>query len=234
MDAYCERLAPGFWGEPLNAVSNLAFLVAAVAVWLLARSAAMATGRPAASLHALAGLIGLIFLGSSAFHTTATRWGAALDSGFIAIFLLYYIVLFIRLFWTAPWRRAWLAAPAFLAFTAAVALTLGQLFRGPGMYLSALLGLFVLAAILYRSRHADRVPHWRPFALAGAVFAVSLTFRTIDHTVCSGMPTGTHFLWHILNACTLFLVSYAAIGRWRETVGESSVGATPTITSGRD
>jgi hypothetical protein len=217
VDAYCERVAPGFWGEPLNAVSNLAFLIAAVATWLLARRAARATGRPAASVHALAVLLALIFLSSSAFHTAATRWGAALDSGFIAVFLLSYIVLFTRLFWTAPWRLAWLAAPAFLLFTALVAVTVGQLFRGPGMYLSALLGLLVLAAALHRSKHADRRPHWRPFALAAAVFTVSLTFRTMDHTVCSGLPTGTHFLWHILNACTLFIVSRAAITRWQET-----------------
>lgn len=25
LDLYCERLIPGFWGEPLNAVSNAAF-----------------------------------------------------------------------------------------------------------------------------------------------------------------------------------------------------------------
>jgi hypothetical protein len=37
VDGYCERVAPGLWGEPLNAVSNIAFLVAAVAVWLAAR-----------------------------------------------------------------------------------------------------------------------------------------------------------------------------------------------------
>jgi hypothetical protein len=30
IDAYCERLGPGLWAEPLNAVTNLAFIVAAV------------------------------------------------------------------------------------------------------------------------------------------------------------------------------------------------------------
>lgn len=230
VDAYCERVAPGFWGEPLNALSNLAFLVAAVATFLLSRSGP----RPARSGYVLAAIIGLIFLGSSAFHTTATRWGAALDSAFIAVFLLFYIVLFARLFWSVPWKLAWLAAPAFLAFTALVAATLGQVFRGPGIYLSALLGLAVLAAALYLSKQPDRRPHWRPFALAAAVFTVSLSFRTSDHAVCSTLPTGTHFLWHLLNAVTLFIVSRAAILRWRELPsGEPPVGATPTVTSGR-
>ena len=31
IDIYCERTAPGFWDEPLNAVSNAAFLIAAIA-----------------------------------------------------------------------------------------------------------------------------------------------------------------------------------------------------------
>ena len=29
IDAYCERVAQGLFGEPLNALSNLAFFVAA-------------------------------------------------------------------------------------------------------------------------------------------------------------------------------------------------------------
>ncbi|MEP1931714.1 MAG: hypothetical protein ABJJ37_10590 [Roseibium sp.] len=34
---YCERLSPEFWSEPLNAVTNVAFIVAAVAAFVLWR-----------------------------------------------------------------------------------------------------------------------------------------------------------------------------------------------------
>ncbi|WP_255375355.1 hypothetical protein [Saccharomonospora sp. CUA-673] len=37
VDEYCERLEPGLLGEPLNTVSNLGFLLAAIAIWRLAR-----------------------------------------------------------------------------------------------------------------------------------------------------------------------------------------------------
>ncbi len=37
VDNCCERLLPGFWGEPLNAVSNAAFVLAA---WAMARCVA--------------------------------------------------------------------------------------------------------------------------------------------------------------------------------------------------
>lgn len=165
--------------------------------------------RPA--IRALPVLIGLIFLGSAAFHTTATRWGAATDSGFIAVFLLYYIVLYTHLFWQVPWRRAWLAAPAFFAYTVVVALTVG----GQSMYLAA---LSVLIGLSVAMRWKGR-PHWAWFAAASVVFAVSLTFRTIDRSVCDAIPAGTHFLWHLLNATTLFIVSRAAIIRARELSG---------------
>ena len=36
MDAYCERVGPGLLAEPLNAVSNASFLLAALAAWVLA------------------------------------------------------------------------------------------------------------------------------------------------------------------------------------------------------
>jgi hypothetical protein len=33
VDGYCERLTPGYWAEPVNAVTNMAFVVAAALVW---------------------------------------------------------------------------------------------------------------------------------------------------------------------------------------------------------
>ena len=36
MDAYCERTAPGLLNEPLNAITNSSFLIAAWFAWFLA------------------------------------------------------------------------------------------------------------------------------------------------------------------------------------------------------
>ena len=60
IDAYCERLGAGFWAEPLNAVSNLAFLVAAAAGIALWRRAG-GSDRP---VLLLAGLVAIIGIGS--------------------------------------------------------------------------------------------------------------------------------------------------------------------------
>ncbi len=51
---------------------------------------------------------------------------------------------------------------------------------------------------------------------AAAVFLASLTMRSIDRPFCYdwvvyGQKVGTHFLWHLLNAVTLYLLLAAAI-----------------------
>lgn len=212
---YCERLGPGFWDEPLNAWSNLAFAVSAIAVWMLVERAGSRPQRW--TVRALAVIIFLIFLGSGAFHTTATRWGAILDVAFIAVFLLYYVVLFAHLFLDLQWRVAWLGAPIFVGFTVLVSLGADEVgARGPGTYFSALIGLLIVGAALYFSGKPGGRSYGLGFVGAGLLFAVSLTLRTLDGPLCDQIPIGTHFLWHTLNACVLFWVSALAVRRWRE------------------
>ena len=57
VDGYCERTAPGLWGEPFNSVSNVAFLAACVALLsLLARQR-----RPVPpSVWLLAAIVGVV------------------------------------------------------------------------------------------------------------------------------------------------------------------------------
>ncbi|MEU4518369.1 hypothetical protein AB0F52_06570 [Amycolatopsis sp. NPDC024027] len=193
VDGYCERLAPGLWGEPLNSLSNLAFLVVAVLVWRLANGDR--TGR------VLAGLIGLVFVASTVFHLLATRWAAVGDSGTLLLFAAVYAVLFTRENWGPRW--AWVAAPVFLALTLVSALL------GGGLYLGALVGLGVFAAVLAFTRDA----HWTHFAVAGAIFALSLSLRGLDRDVCVYVPAGTHFLWHLLTGVVLYLVSRTLVRR---------------------
>jgi hypothetical protein len=193
VDGYCERVGPGLWGEPLNSLSNLAFLVAAVLVWRLAKGDR--SGR------LLAGLIGLIFVASTVFHLLATRWAAVGDSGALLLFAAVYAVLFTRDSWSPRW--AWAAAPVFLA------LTVGTALLGGGLYLGALVGLGVFAAILAFKRDT----HWTHFALAGAIFALSLSLRGLDRDVCDYVPAGTHFLWHLLTGVVLYLVSRTLVRR---------------------
>ncbi len=96
VDGYCERVAPGLWGEPFNSLSNLAFLLAAVLVWRLA------AGDRAGRL--LAVLIGLVFAASTVFHLLATRWAGVADSVSILVFVLVYVVLLHASSTAGAWR----------------------------------------------------------------------------------------------------------------------------------
>ena len=85
IDSYCERLGPGFWAEPVNAVSNAAFLIAAFILWRKLRG----QGLPLAM--GLVGILAAIGIGSFLFHSFATRWAALADVLPILIYILVYI-----------------------------------------------------------------------------------------------------------------------------------------------
>src|SRR5262245_30433974 len=86
---YCERgQESGFWAEPLNAISNAAFIIAA----LIATLAFFSQARERRGL-AEAGLILLVYVigtGSFLFHTYATRWASIADTAPIGLFMLAY------------------------------------------------------------------------------------------------------------------------------------------------
>jgi hypothetical protein len=205
VDDYCERTGPGLWAEPLNAVSNVAFLIACgVLLWQLTRQ------RPPASPAAwtLAALIGVVGLCSLSFHTFATRFTGALDTLSIVVFILVALTLIAGRRYGWPWRRAWLVAPAYVVLAVAVnalLVSVGGVDTTLGGYLPALVVLIGLGL-------ADRS---RTLIIAGGVFVVSLTLRTLDGPLCSQVPIGTHFLWHLLNAVVLYLVATYVLGLGR-------------------
>lgn len=207
IDAYCERTAPGFWAEPLNSVTNLAFVLAAAlllrALLALPPSPDMPSRRPALAM--LIGLLAAIGVGSFLFHTVATRWAAAADVLPIYAFMHVYAACFLRLGAGLPWRLAWLGAPGFFVLAQGVGQVLPPATLGMGGYAPALLALLLFAA--WRAVAGD--VRWRGLAAGAVVFSVSLALRQADLPLCARWPLGTHFLWHLLNALTLYLVTRA-------------------------
>jgi hypothetical protein len=197
IDGYCERTGAGYWAEPLNALTNAGFLVAAWASWRLAARAGDAGGR------VLAAILGLIGAGSWLFHTHAQVWAMLLDVAPIQAFILVYIGLATVRFFAVPWWAGLLAAGAFVPASAAVAAAIGAVFgplNGSTGYMPVPILILAYAAALGR-----RAPETaRGLAVGAAVLALSLFFRTIDEAVCAAFPVGTHFLWHLLNAGMLW------------------------------
>jgi hypothetical protein len=211
IDAYCERLGPGLTAEPLNALSNIAFFIAAL--WA-ARAALRKGVEPVIWL--LIALVFVIGLGSLAFHTFANQWSELADVLPITLFIYGYLAFALRRFLTsAGWAVALSLGALFLVTLASAQILPPGFMNGSGAYLPALIASVIVSLQLLRKGH----PAQLNVSLASTILFVSLIFRTADQIVCSILPTGTHFVWHILNGLVLALYLEAAIrygGRKRQ------------------
>lgn len=202
IDLYCERVTPAFWAEPLNALSNIAFLIAAYAAFDLWRR----EGKGDPVILALIVVVAVVGLGSFAFHTLATRGAMLLDVTPIGVFIYGYFLLALRRFLQLSWPIALLSLAGFIALSLALASYVPrEVLNGSSGYLPALAALIGFGFVL-RGHEAGQA-----MLIAAGLFIVSLIFRIIDLDVCARWPIGTHFLWHVLNAAVLYAVLRGAI-----------------------
>jgi hypothetical protein len=198
MDVYCERVGMGVFAEPLNAVSNVSFLLAALAAWVLAtRTDALSAG--VSMLIALAASVGI---GSILWHTVPTMFTLILDIVPILIFIMWFIWLYARDVIGMRPLFAGAAAAAFLLATFLV-IPLSGVLHGALVYTPGLVVTLVFGVFHARERSAARFT----LLAAAGVYLAALFFRTIDNEVCPVLPIGTHFLWHLL----IGLVTYLAM-----------------------
>jgi hypothetical protein len=195
IDGYCERLDASYWAEPINAVTNLAFILAALIMAVRLRGSNLMIG------WALVWVLALIGVGSFLFHTHAQGWSAVADVGAILFFILLYLFaashnyLGLSAFWSA------MSVAAFFPF----ALGLQPLFANlpvlgvSSAYLPVALLIAIYGVILLR-RAPDTA---RGLLVGAALLMVSILLRSLDEPLCDSIPIGTHFAWHILNAIML-------------------------------
>lgn len=113
IDIYCERTGPEFWSEPINAISNLSFFIAALIAYVAAKRADRL--EPLTILMiAMAVIVGT---GSFLFHSYATLWAAYADTIPILIFILIQIYTVVRRYLAKPVWLALLAPVLFVIFT---------------------------------------------------------------------------------------------------------------------
>lgn len=199
IDLYCERLDASFWSEPVNALSNLAFIAAA----LWARRALHQRGLHARDLHWLTLSMASIGVCSFAFHTVGQRWAAWLDSISILVFLLGFAATWTQRVLGWPWRRAWLAAPIAGSVIGVGTIALMQvpatwMRTEVAWYISTWLAIALTTVFTPRMAStglAMRAWMWGCTAL----FTLALGLRQIDLLVCPWWPLGTHAGWHLSN-----------------------------------
>lgn len=195
IDAYCERASAAYWAEPVNAVTNAAFLVAAAVM------AHRLRGQHLPLAWGLVAILAAIGIGSFLFHTHANRLTALMDVLPILAFILVYVFAATRdLLGARPWL-AGVATAGFVPYAAALVPLFGLV---PGLGSSAGYAPVPLLILIYAGLLRARAPDTaRGLAVGAGILVLSLTFRTLDGPLCGAVPIGTHFLWHLLNATML-------------------------------
>lgn len=220
IDGYCERTSPEFWAEPINAVTNGAFILAAI----ICLVAAIRRDRLDGPVIWLVGLLTVIGIGSFLFHTFATVWAAIADTAPIMLFILSYFTIAMRCFGGYGWGRSVLLTLGFIAVLVGLSWVLNMVLRdligGSVSYVPALLAIWAVGFWLKARSHSAGV--W--LLVTGAVFTVSLTARAIDYPLCQTLPMGTHWAWHVLNAVVLGTLTMAVILHGRNTVLDGKPG----------
>jgi len=207
LDRYCERLDSTFLSEPFNLFTNLAFILAALSLWRDLRKIPLRDRRPGSFF--LVAMIFIIGLGSSLFHSIATRWAQMADVIPIAIFVLSFLYCSFRWEIGAGLVGSLGLMLGFGALSAAAAaLSDHDVANGSEMYFGTWITLFGLGCYLLGKPMVRQ--RWLTMG-ASLCFSASMVMRPVDMRICVWMPVGTHFMWHILNGLTLYLVTKSYI-----------------------
>ncbi|RIL05945.1 MAG: hypothetical protein DCC75_11280 [Proteobacteria bacterium] len=227
---YTETQLGRFPVEPWNTASNFAFLVIIIYFGWLTRFDV----RRFPFLSLTIPILGVGFIGGTLFHATRVHkiW---LYLDFIPIFVLavssalfFWLKIISSKLWACLACILTLLAPRLLIFSLGVP-------RG----LRISLGYTALAvAILLPAVLAIRARSWQNLRwLLGSViaFSAAITFRILDRHAADGplaelFPMGTHFLWHLFGAlsvyCMMRVVYEMEANRGTEKIGLEKVNTT--------
>jgi len=198
VDLYCERIGTGILAEPLNLVSNLMFVLCGLMLLAKARKS------PHKSNAVLIGwLIILVGIGSGLFHAFANNWSQWADIIPIVVLVIVYIYIFGRdVLGLSTLGTVSFYELLFLSSFGFIWLIPSEAVNGSNSYFGVALTMGIIGIVDLKLRDSKKV------LFATALFACSLTFRSIDNGLCYLFSSGTHFLWHILNALMLYLLGF--------------------------
>ncbi len=205
---YCETGHPWlFMAEPVNTITNIFIIVAAVMATRYVQRAKI--GRPW-DLVVLLFLLFSVGIGSFAWHAFRTRLALTFDALPGLLFLLVLAGLWFR----ALFGTAWGVIGTLGMIAAAVGATIlwrryafdfhdmpPALVFAPAFICIAAIGAFLAIATV--PRYGMEIARLGAFALASGVIAA--VCRSIDQLVCSTIPIGVHFVWHVMLSVAAYL-----------------------------
>lgn len=203
LDHYCERVTPQIWDEPLNVLSNLAFLLVAVLLYRHLQNAfAQFRFNAAWDLWLLVIITASIGIGSALWHLFAQEWALWADRIPIIVFISILLLSSLMRLFKLNVIHALFVLLIFQTSNILVQTTFPPpTLNGSLFYLPTLLLLTIITTILW-SKNKTPANIW--FMYGSLLFLLAIIFRTIDNVICDTVPVGTHFIWHILIAGTIY------------------------------
>lgn len=206
LDSYCERAGdPSLWAEPVNFLTNIAFLIAAFITFKNWQNSKHLTLKNSWDILLLIAVLAIIGIGSGLWHFHATPATLLADVIPITLFINIYLIIFLI---RVAGAKAWLVALIWIGFQGLNIFS--EMFfdrdtlNGTIMYAPTYLVYFGLVMFSIM-RFGLGIPA-KLMLISFIVWTFSLISRTIDLEMCEFLYYGTHFLWHILNAVTLYLL----------------------------
>jgi hypothetical protein len=210
IDIYCERVSSDLFAEPINFLSNIAFIIAFYILLQRLKDVSSSDKSHKRYSTILTYLILLIGLGSFLFHAFGNLWSAFADTLPIMVFILFYLYIAVRFYL----EQTNLVSVAALIIFLSLNILLGYAgVEEIASYLTALLAMLLISAI---SLMRQKLEISRGLLIASIIFIISLTFRQLDAFACYYIPFGTHLIWHILNAILLYSLVLLFIKRFKK------------------
>ena len=202
-DIYCERTDASFWAEPINAITNIVFIIAALLALMIYRRYLKKGAKRDVHIFILIAIVFIMGIGSFLWHTFATLWANYADVIPIYTFALYYVI--IAMLKIMKFNRVQAVITLILIIILNLAFLIfvpSDAFNGSVMYFPFVIMLAGFIIYMQYKKH----PAAKYFLIATCVFILALFFRIIDIMCCSWNPIGTHFLWHIFNGVFIYLL----------------------------
>ncbi len=209
IDEYCERLTPGLWAEPVNAITNFCIIFAGLYIMRLYwRDIYGRHKKHYPSFLFLSVLVVLLGVGSLLWHTFANGWSLWADM--LPIILLIYFFQWNVLRKVFRWSRKEVGVYLVLFTLANIALTriFGEAALNGSIIYAPAVGALIWFGVMMKQEKKRGANY---MILAVFTFLAAITFRTFDAAVCDYFPIGTHFMWHVGNSVLVLFLAKALI-----------------------
>jgi len=191
---YCERTSLEAFAEPVNAISNIAFILCGIIIFF----------RKGMKLNPLPYLVIFIGLSSFLFHYIPSNFFSTLDVFSILLFVIIYNIMLTKNILNYSFLYSFLSSLILILISFLIGILLHKTVIGSSSFYVGLV-LYMVYIFFF----LKKVSNVRYFFIATFLFIISLVFRTIDIYICNYIFFGTHFIWHILNSLVIYyLIMY--------------------------